>query len=197
MKPTPTPEMIDAFIIAKESADRRLYGFHNLGRHFILDGTTEVWFTASDDYEVGHAAMMAQLERLRMEAALSAALSVQPAAAVVGEPVAWMHPTANWSDVDRQKILNHCVKDGDMPVPLYAAPSAPEGWQPIETAPKDGTEILAYGYARCDGSRYANGQHIAWWDAELGWTGRDPDDRVTLHPSHWRPLPPRPELGGE
>ena len=70
-------------------------------------------------------------------------------------------------------------------------------WRPIETAPKDGTEILAYGYARCDGSRYANGQHIAWWDAELGWTGRDPDDRVTLHLSHWRPLPPRPELGGE
>ena len=102
MKPTPTPEMIDAFIIAKESADRRLYGFHNLGRHFILDGTTEVWFTASDDYEVGHAAMMAQLERLRVDAALSTALSV-PAAAVVGEPE---------RDALRRRIYADLAKEG-------------------------------------------------------------------------------------
>lgn len=132
MKPTPTPEMIDAFIIAKESADRRLYGFHNLGRHFILDGTTEVWFTASDDYEVGHAVMMAQLEHLRVEAALSAALSVQPAAAVVGEPVAWI--SEHKHEVGRF-WLSEPNGRGDAywsdAFPVYrAAPSAPDGWQP-------------------------------------------------------------------
>ena len=128
MKPAPTPEMIDAFIIAKESADRRLYGFHNLGRHFILDGTTEVWFTASDDYEVGHAAMMAQLERLRMEAALSAALS-QPAAAVVGDPVGYVSAP----ELVQLKMGASCVDLFREPqpggidfAPIYAAPSATE-----------------------------------------------------------------------
>lgn len=115
----------------------------------------------------------------------------------LGGPVAWqwLHKhsltgTDMWLDTE-----SWMGRKTDIKRPLYAAPSAPEGWLPIETAPKDGTEILAYGYARCDGSRYANGQHIAWWDAELGWTGRDPDDRVTLHPSHWRPLPAPPSLG--
>lgn len=70
-----TDELVDAFVIAEDRAARRLCGSHNLGRHFILDGTKEVWFTVSDDYEVGHAAMMDQIKRLKVESALSDALS--------------------------------------------------------------------------------------------------------------------------
>lgn len=71
-----TSEMLDAYIIAKDSADRRFHGFHNLGRHYILDGSTEVWFTASDDYEAGYTAMVSELERLRVKSALSAAFGL-------------------------------------------------------------------------------------------------------------------------
>lgn len=84
--PNITPEMIETYILAKDHADRALHGFHNLGRHFILEGTNEVWFMASDDYEVGHAAMMAELDRLRVSRALEAALSAQPVAVT---PLAW------------------------------------------------------------------------------------------------------------
>ena len=41
----------------------------------------------------------------------------------VQEPVAWLHPTANWSHVNYQAIRIHCPNDGPMPVPLYLSPS--------------------------------------------------------------------------
>ncbi|RAS13503.1 hypothetical protein [Ensifer adhaerens] len=51
------------------------------------------------------------------------------------EPVAWLHPTANWSHVDYDRVRMHCGNDGPLPIPLYAAPvadsepvSVPEGW---------------------------------------------------------------------
>lgn len=176
MKPTPTPDVIER--IAK-----------------IIDKSA--WQAIEDGRDaLPHSLWGIRRDGARHTAAeVIASLSV-PAAAVVGEPVAWHRC---------KSFMHHFVLGSERPqnntsnpnewTPLYASPSAPDGWQPIETAPKDGTEILAYGYARCDGSRYANGQHIAWWDAELGWTGRDPDDRVTLHPSHWQPLPIPPANG--
>lgn len=64
-------------------------------------------------------------------------------------------------------------------------------WQPIESAPKDGTRVLIY-----------QGGHvyIAWWD-EKDWTGVwvifDCDDSfyslTADHPTHWLPLPDPPE----
>lgn len=101
-----------------------------------------------------------RLKRLDDRAGLSAALSVQPAAAVVGEPSS-----------DR---------------------AASEGWQPIETAPKDGREILIAigGVVR-----------TAWWgDAEYcrsaktynrGWTNGPSHG---FRPSHWQPLPSAPAI---
>lgn len=79
--------------------------------------------------------------------------------------------------------------------PLFPAPSAGgetvKEWQPIETAPKDGTEILGYGNASWQGKRYAPGRHVAWFD--LGkWWGRDSDAESGLHLTHWQPLPACP-----
>ncbi len=68
-------------------------------------------------------------------AGLSAALSVQPAAAVVGEPVAWI-AQSRWEQMTAaEPWLTNVVYSEDQAasfpcVPLYAAPSAPEGWQP-------------------------------------------------------------------
>lgn len=67
-------------------------------------------------------------------------------------------------------------------------------WQPIETAPKDGTAILLWGYA--------DGIFIGWWfdtktyefgvlkRASEGWSG---GWKMALgsapKPTHWQPLP--------
>jgi len=63
-------------------------------------------------------------------------------------------------------------------------------WQPIDTAPKDGTEILAV-----DGDVYAVVRWCAfaeppqWRDhAGLGAGGIDP-----FEPTHWMPLPEAPK----
>lgn len=60
-------------------------------------------------------------------------------------------------------------------------------WQPIETAPKDGADVLVYG----EGS-YA----VASWNGEewrdmgdIGWAGMYGDGN---QPTHWMPLPEAP-----
>lgn len=75
-------------------------------------------------------------------------------------------------------------------------------WQPIETAPKDGTPILLVG---TDGDR-----SICWWqrpnphgwasaikDHPGGWADDTLDDAGFLDEyrvfTHWQPLPPPPE----
>lgn len=52
-------------------------------------------------------------------------------------------------------------------------------WQPIQTAPKDGTEILLY----------AGGSGIGQWDDMLGWWS---EGNFMNNPTHWMPLPTDP-----
>lgn len=55
-------------------------------------------------------------------------------------------------------------------------------WQPIETAPKDGTEILAGDY---------DAMEIVNWDEVEGiWKDRNGD---YFWPAYWQPLPEPPE----
>lgn len=57
----------------------------------------------------------------------------------------------------------------------------PIGWQPIETAPKDGTEIIAS----------KNGKlFIVDWSPQNGWTTRNGN---LINPDGWFPLPKPPE----
>jgi hypothetical protein len=69
---------------------------------------------------------------------------------------------------------------------------AERGWQPIETAPKDGSAVWLWnGYRRCIGwySEYAD--HSGGWHRQsligepLGKRDIDPE-------THWMPLPPAP-----
>jgi hypothetical protein len=64
------------------------------------------------------------------------------------------------------------------------------GWQPIETAPKDGTTILVCGHA-CEGYYVAD---VKWVFGE--WCLFDPCDDTHSYPSydhtHWMPLPAPP-----
>ena len=63
-------------------------------------------------------------------------------------------------------------------------------WQPIETAPKDGTRVLVYqpGHLHMIGTYGAFGYYFGphWWS-----------NGVTIAPTHWMPLPEFPSRCSE
>ncbi len=66
-------------------------------------------------------------------------------------------------------------------------------WQPIATAPKDGTRVLVC----CPG---ATEPFVAHWQVHtaatwgIGNTWRDDADCTVAEPTHWMPLPAAPEV---
>ena len=66
-------------------------------------------------------------------------------------------------------------------------------WQPMETAPKDGTRILAWCLGAYDGPAATavswHSTYKVWWQDPNEATEYDPDD---MAPSHWMPLPEPP-----
>ena len=71
-------------------------------------------------------------------------------------------------------------------------------WQPIETAPKDGTAILVtcgelFAVVEWDehAASYPSNEGVGWRDAgDIGWAGTQGH-----MPTHWMPLPQPPEQG--
>ena len=71
------------------------------------------------------------------------------------------------------------------------------GWQPIETAPKDGTDVLLYSPDAISDAMIGHwvdgfgppGDGGAWWPDND--SARFPID---AWPTHWQPLPPPPAL---
>ena len=64
------------------------------------------------------------------------------------------------------------------------------GWQPIETAPKDGTQVDVWCPELGGGYRVAD----AWVDHAGNWRCYfDNNVRWAHQPTHWRPLPPAPD----
>lgn len=105
-------------------------------------------------------------------------------------------------DLEGWRLTNCCERKTPLHGPFCPAcnPEMVEGWQPIESAPKDGTPILA---ASLDGHRYIT----AWTDdvytAQCGSGGpegwfsgkyrdRWGDSPEMDRPTHWRPLPAPP-----
>ena len=68
-----------------------------------------------------------------------------------------------------------------------------QGWQPIETAPMDGTRILAWITHRVsdNGKKVDIPTVVSWWGHDADCWVEDGYD--TVHPTHWRPLPTPPE----
>lgn len=61
------------------------------------------------------------------------------------------------------------------------------GWQPIETAPQDGTNILGW-------SGPMGGIEIVWWAEDgSGWDRGDYEPGGRPKPIMWQPLPPPPQ----
>ncbi len=92
------------------------------------------------------------------------------------------------------------ARGGAYNTPLYMRPPMREsGWQPIETAPKDGTRIRLW-----NGNSHADGYWDIWERDERGWPiGCDenyPDQwlwcgegfKIDPLPTHWMPLPQSP-----
>lgn len=68
-------------------------------------------------------------------------------------------------------------------------------WQPIETAPKDGTCILCFTPDYLShGFSDASGIDVLWWDAGAWQYNAEP---VAFQPTHWRPLPEPPRIADE
>lgn len=109
------------------------------------------------------------------------------------DPVAWGHKDDFQKPIgiDGNFRLWH-EKTGDWSTPLFVSPVA--GWQPIETAPKDGTTILGYYYGKilmahweADGSENRGGEP-AWIDGSF-----DKYEEFFVYPlTHWMPLPSAP-----
>ena len=73
----------------------------------------------------------------------------------------------------------------------------PPIWQPIETAPKDGTEVLVGWYSEKGHFENHVWQHKGWlweWAVASYETDRWSDWECSLaeEPTHWMPLPPPP-----
>lgn len=63
-------------------------------------------------------------------------------------------------------------------------------WKPIETAPKNGNEILLFGPCYRDRTgHYAPDVNVGWWGNGI-WQTRTPDEEIS--PTHWMPLPAAP-----
>jgi hypothetical protein len=72
----------------------------------------------------------------------------------------------------------------EIQTPVAAAP----GWQPIETAPKDGTHILAH-----DGNTYYPAVVIHWFESGWFFSTYPTDIENEYDPVRWMPLPTPPQ----
>jgi hypothetical protein len=90
---------------------------------------------------------------------------------------------------------------------LYAGPAPKAGeWQPIETAPKDGTRILLGGGAWGDDWRdSAPAVMVGWWEVprryDAFWNTCAAEAGYSMFPyespTHWMPLPAAPAAATE
>lgn len=68
-------------------------------------------------------------------------------------------------------------------------------WQPIETAPKDGTDILLLCVSKArsfGGTRVLQGS----WSGNTGYEKWYTMCNYVMQPTHWMPLPAAPAEGG-
>ncbi|GGA99938.1 hypothetical protein GCM10011491_30240 [Brucella endophytica] len=103
----------------------------------------------------------------------------------------------DWRTMSEDEAIEH-DRSGEAPAPVVA-----DGWQPIETGPKDKTRVIIavptkdkddfiVGEAYFDPDNYEGGD---WWWANTmvgGWPD-DPISEINYHaPTHWMPLPAAP-----
>lgn len=105
-------------------------------------------------------------------------------------------PARIWLQRDAGREVTWCedrINDDDVEyvrAPASGEPSVVrEAWRPIETAPKDGKNVLiASGSGEVGEARF-HGED-GWW-----WINNDPTDAwgSEVYPTHWMPLPAQPD----
>jgi hypothetical protein len=60
-------------------------------------------------------------------------------------------------------------------------------WQPIETAPKDGTPVMIYD------PEFSIKVYVAAWMYDFQWVEADGEHHLEFNPTHWMPLPEPPK----
>lgn len=79
--------------------------------------------------------------------------------------------------------------------PAFASQQAPEGWMPIDTAPKDGTSVLVTVASTAANTTYGEGgyRHViqSAFEDDLYWLGYDCHqlENACWKVTHWQPLP--------
>lgn len=81
------------------------------------------------------------------------------------------------------KIYDYDDSESGICISEYIRADLVPQWQPIETAPKDGTDILVYHPERAE-------QFVCYFLGGL-WMF-SVDDALATNPTHWQPLPTPP-----
>jgi hypothetical protein len=106
--------------------------------------------------------------------------------APVAEPVAAQDTEIDWKSMTAR--MDFGMANAEASAAAAAAWNQRSAWQPIETAPRDGSQILAW-----DGDELL----IAWWCDGGRWIS---DNLQQYHPgeyenpTHWQPLPSPPPI---
>lgn len=82
---------------------------------------------------------------------------------------------------------------------LSPPPSPWSGWRTIDSAPRDGTNIVVFAPRRPSGAkrRSRNGCLVVVAHHEAGWGFLTTPGDYQVSPTHWMPLPPAPSREGE
>lgn len=118
----------------------------------------------------------------------------------VGEPFGWVTTGPNGIFSKSREMLAFC--QGEDVIPLYAHPPTAQvaerqpltGWQPIETAPRDGTNVLLVNHKgnMATGMWMNSPFSIGWW--LRGGIGPDAFFNDHFGPAAWQPLPTPPGI---
>lgn len=112
-----------------------------------------------------------------------------------GEVVGYKHAhLGQFIGVVRYQQLDAETKANYLPLYLRAPQAVPE-WQPIETAPKDGTKFLGYKHGQ-----FRECYKVQRSDCDMWCFGHTSGDHAlfpNIRPNHWMPLPAAPSPEGE
>lgn len=98
---------------------------------------------------------------------------------------------------DRADIADIASYVSDLEARLEKAEAERDGWQPIETAPKDGSSILCFVPLDTMGVPFNHRVLALRYEARKSAWLTDVYAFVPFEPTHWQPLPTPPGQGDE
>ncbi|MGF0520625.1 hypothetical protein ACQEDT_03860 [Agrobacterium pusense] len=172
---------LEAALSAAEPVAAR-HSFDGNGFQYIDDGSGSDWKTRKPDAELLYTAP--PVPSVAVKALDARSLAIDIVDGVKGY-------TLEFAQDQQAHKIDWDIAEGKINDALSAQVQDVAGWQPIETAPKDGTQFLAF-----DKGSYLN----CWWhDNGYGEQYWMDDADSEPNPSHWMPLPAAPakQEGGD